>query len=66
MYLDNNVKTLKLKAIDELSINRHGQRLLRIDDFPHILQDFVEHLKNNHPIQKGGRTKRKIRKHENI
>jgi hypothetical protein len=59
LYMDNKVKNLKLEKIDESSINRNGERLVRDTDFPKPLQDFVVHLKSKHPIQTGGRRKRK-------
>jgi hypothetical protein len=55
IYKSNKIKTLKLKKISEESINRNGERLVHVDDFPEVLQEFVVHLKSQHPIQTGGR-----------
>lgn len=55
LYMDNKMKNLKLKKISESSINRNGERLVHVDDFPEVLHDFVVHLKSKHPIQTGGR-----------
>jgi hypothetical protein len=55
LYMNNKIKTLKLKKISEASINRNGERLVHVDDFPEVLQEFVVHLKSKHPILTGGR-----------
>jgi hypothetical protein len=59
LFIDNKMKSLKLKKIDASTINRHGERLVHINDFPDVLQDFVEHLVKKHPVkQEGGQRKR--------
>lgn len=62
IYLDGHVKELKLKEIDEKSINRYGELILEKDDFPLVLQKFVVSLKEEYKVQRGGRQKNKVRK----
>lgn len=59
LFINDKMKSLKLKKIDESTINRHGERLVHITEFPDMLQDFVEHLTKKHPIKHdGGQRKR--------
>jgi hypothetical protein len=62
LYLDNKMRSLKLKVINETSVNKHGERLVAINDFPEIMQEFVIHIKNKHAIQGGGRQRKNASK----
>lgn len=58
IYLDNKIKSLKLKTINETTVNKHGERLVNIDDFPEVVQEFVLHLTNKHVLQGGGQRRK--------